>query len=152
MVAFVASVSVRFQSKQRKEGNKPREKWGDQDLPPLSFFGSCSNFCTAKTESTVPRRSSVFLCSETTRQRLIRRLDKWEVAWNSQSTTVLDSLTWSDTFPKLMCLGTIFFKWHQHSRYHMAAEVWLNWLLYFSKEELLFLDTSCGHTTDFLPR
>ena len=77
MVACEASVYVRFRS-QNKEGNESerlREKSGDQDLPPLSFNGSCSNFCTAKTENSVPRRPSVFVCSAITRKRLLRRLD-----------------------------------------------------------------------------
>ena len=77
MVACEARVSVRFRS-QNKEGNesqRPREKSGDQDLPPLSFNGSCSNFCTAKTENSVPRCPSVFVCPGTIRKRLLRRLD-----------------------------------------------------------------------------
>ena len=47
LLAYVGSVSVRFQSKERG---------------------------AAKAENPVPRRSSVFLCSETTRKRLLRRL------------------------------------------------------------------------------
>ena len=47
LLACVGSVSVRFQSKERG---------------------------AAKAENPVPRRSSVFLCSETIRKRLLRRL------------------------------------------------------------------------------
>ena len=38
------------------------------------IFWLLSILPTAKTENLVPRRSSVFLCSETTRKRLVRRL------------------------------------------------------------------------------
>ena len=40
-------------------------------LPPFSFFGFCPIFGGAKTEKPVPRRSSVFLSSETTQKRLL---------------------------------------------------------------------------------
>ena len=40
-------------------------------FPPFSFFGFCPIFGAAKTEKPVPRRSSVFLSSETTHQRLL---------------------------------------------------------------------------------
>ena len=40
-------------------------------LPPFSFFGFCPIFGAAKTENPVPRRSSVFLSSETTQKRLL---------------------------------------------------------------------------------
>ena len=53
IVACAASVSVRFRSKERRTRVKDR---------------------AAKTENPVPRLSSVFLCFETTRKRLLRRL------------------------------------------------------------------------------
>ena len=56
---FYASVSVSFRSKERGTRVKGHSR--------------CI-FRAAKTENPVPRRSSVFLCSETTRKRLPRRL------------------------------------------------------------------------------
>ena len=56
---FYASVSVSFRSKERGTRVKGHSR---------------SIFRAAKTENPVPRRSSVFLCSETTRKRLPRRL------------------------------------------------------------------------------
>ena len=69
-VAFVASVSVRFRSKERGTRVKDRAKngagkragrwWGRKEvsflplpLPPLSFFGSCFISRAAKTENPV---------------------------------------------------------------------------------------------------
>ena len=74
-VACVASVSVRFRSKERGKIVKDRAKnglskragrgWGRKEgnflpspklpLPPLSFFGSCLISRAAKTENPVPR-------------------------------------------------------------------------------------------------
>ena len=95
-LACVASVSVRFRSKQRGTRVKDRaknggfgrarketraKKWKSGEgvgkrghlllpLPPLSFFRSCFISRAAKTENPVP----VFLYSETKRKRLLRRL------------------------------------------------------------------------------
>ena len=51
LVACVASVSVRFRSKERGKRVKDRAKNG----PSLSFFGSCLISRAAKTENPVPR-------------------------------------------------------------------------------------------------
>lgn len=59
----VASVSVRFQSKEKvcenrpsKRGGRGRERKETSPLPPpVSFFGSCSIFCTVKSENPVSR-------------------------------------------------------------------------------------------------
>ena len=60
-LACVASFSVPFQSKEQEREPKTARKMGRKQHP-------------AKTENTSPRRSSVFLCSETTRKRLLRGL------------------------------------------------------------------------------
>ena len=66
LVACVASVSVRFRSKER-ESQRPREKW-----PLTFFFWLLSNFSRGQNRKS---RSSVFLYSETKRKRSLRRLD-----------------------------------------------------------------------------
>ena len=90
-VACVASVSVLFRSKERGARVKDRAKngaskrgggWQERKEtflplplplpPPLSFFGSRFVSRAAKTENPV---QSVFLCSETARIRLLRRLN-----------------------------------------------------------------------------
>ena len=74
-LACVASVLERFGSKERGSRVKDRAKNGASKRSSPSFiFWLLSIFPTAKTENLVPRRSSVFLCSETTRKRLVRRL------------------------------------------------------------------------------
>ena len=72
-LACVASVSVRFRSKERgtrvwgrKEGN-----FLPFPLPPLSFFWLLFHFSRGQN---LEYRSSVFLCSETKRKRLLCRL------------------------------------------------------------------------------
>ena len=79
----MASVSVRFRSKERgtrvkdraKNGASKRAGRGGEEstsfpsITPLSFFGSRFISRAVKTENPVPR----FFCSETKRKRLLRR-------------------------------------------------------------------------------
>ena len=60
-LACVASVSVPFRGKEQEREPKTARKMGRKQHP-------------AKTENPSPRRSLVFLCSETTRKRLLRSL------------------------------------------------------------------------------
>ena len=69
VLACVVSVSVQFRSKERGTTVKDRVKKG----------GSRSILRAAKTENPVPRRSLVFLCSQTTRKRLLRRLRIYKI-------------------------------------------------------------------------
>ena len=63
-VACVASVSVRFRSKERGKRVKDRAENG--------IFWLLFHFSRGQNRES---RSSVFLCSETKRKRLLRRLD-----------------------------------------------------------------------------
>ena len=87
LITCVASVSVRFRSKERgtrvkdraKNGASKRAGRGGEErkktslpLPPLSFFGSCFISRGAKTENPVPR--SFFAPKPNRSKRLLRRL------------------------------------------------------------------------------
>ena len=60
---------VVLERRTRNESKRPHEKWGE-----IWVFGSRSIFRAAKTKDPVPCCFSVFLCSETKRRRLPRKL------------------------------------------------------------------------------
>ena len=64
-VAYVASVSVRFRSKAAERGTRNEER----------DFRVWFNFSRGLNQNLVPCRSSIFLCSETTRKSLLSRLE-----------------------------------------------------------------------------
>ena len=70
-VACVASVSVRFRSKERGKRVKDRAK-NDASKRATFIFWLLFHFSRGQNRES---RSSVFLCSETKRKRLLRRLD-----------------------------------------------------------------------------
>ena len=114
----VANVSVRFRSKERGTRVKDRAKngvseragrgWGRKEgnflpLPilPLSFFGSCFISRAAKTQES---RSSVFLCYETKRKRLLRRLQMLQL---KPLFTLISSLARTRPIPYLSKLNRL---------------------------------------------
>ena len=70
-VACVASVSMRFRSKERGKRVKDRAKNGASKRATFIFW-LLFHFSRGQNRES---RSSVFLCSETKRKRLLRRLD-----------------------------------------------------------------------------
>ena len=86
-IACVASVSVRFRSKERGTRVKHRSKNGVSRRATLIFWLSFHFSRGQNRES----RYSVFLCSETKRKRLLRRL-LWKKLWRSTSHTGWEGL------------------------------------------------------------
>ena len=85
---FYASVSMRFRSKER--GTRVKDD-------------SRSIFCAAKTENPVPCRSSVFLCSETTRKRLPRRIVRRKMVTENRYFQLPRHLKYRYVFFKFCC-------------------------------------------------
>ena len=78
VVACVASVFFRFRCKELGTRVKDRAKNGASKRAGRGCEkrkeSSRSIFCAAKTENSVSRLSSIFLCSETVRKRLLRKV------------------------------------------------------------------------------
>ena len=73
-VAYVASVSVRFRSKERGTEVKDHAKNGAKMTSPSPLFHFGLSFLFSRGQNR-ESPSSVFLCSETKRKRLLRRLE-----------------------------------------------------------------------------